>query len=188
LNNNLYLMKRIVLISLIAVCYPVILAAQQDTVYRIFKTRIILNYPQAKDYGILYAVKDSAVVLAGYASRRDLLAGNIYATTIDYKNIAIIKTRNKNSVIYRTLAGLAIGTAVGALIGYSQGDDPQCEYFCLFQMTARDKAGVGGFLGGFTGASIGALCGLITINIPINGNLQKFKENRDRLRKYAFTH
>jgi hypothetical protein len=181
-------MKRIILISLIALCYPVLVTAQQDTAYRMFKTRIILNYPQAKDNGILYAVKDSAVVLAGYASRIDLLAGNIYTKTIDYKNIAVIKTRNKNSVLYRTLAGLAIGTAVGALIGYSQGDDPQCEYFCLFQMTARDKAGIGAVLGGVTGASIGALCGLITINIPINGNLQKFRENRGRLKKYAFAH
>jgi hypothetical protein len=56
--------------------------------------------------------------------------------------------------------GMLAGVLVGATIGYASGSD-QCppDSFCLFQLTAGDKALFGAMAFGLTGAVLGGLSG-----------------------------
>jgi hypothetical protein len=65
--------------------------------------------------------------------------------------------------------GILVGGGVGAVVGYAQGDDPQCEpgTFICFRMRAQDKAMldglIGGGIGGIAGAIIGGIIGSETV-------------------------
>jgi hypothetical protein len=41
---------------------------------------------------------------------------------------------------------------------------------------------------GLIGTGIGGMIGAMRIIIPINGNLVKFKENKEMLKQYSYTH
>jgi hypothetical protein len=182
-------MKKHVIITLLLMYVPFLLPAQQDTVPKIYKTWITLNDNSKEVKGILYEIKDSSIVVTNSLSRSDLLYGNFNITIIDYGNINIVKNRRNNRVLFGFLGGITLGFATGAIIGYSQGDD-QCPInkWCIFQMTARDKASVGGILGALAGAGIGTIMGLVKIKIPISGNFEKFNKNKSRLKKYSYIH
>jgi|GEM_PF-3206564 len=59
------------------------------------------------------------------------------------------------------VAGLT-GIAIGATVGYASGDD-KCASWCIFEFTAREKAGIGalflGSLGVVLGGALGAVAG-----------------------------
>ena len=182
-------MKKFVFIAVILLCIPFLSSAQEDNIPKIYKAWITLNNNSPEVKGVLYDIKDSSISLTNSFSfsGADYLSGNFKLTTINYNNIYRIKTRRNNSVVAGVLLGTSAGVITGAIIGGSQGDDPPCASFiCLFRMTAKDKALLGGVLGAFAGAGVGALSGLITIKIPINGNIQTFNKNKDRLRKYSY--
>jgi hypothetical protein len=59
--------------------------------------------------------------------------------------------------------GFLGGAAVGAVIGYADGDDecdPNDGHWCLFTMTAGEKAVLGGAVFGVLGGALGGLIGL----------------------------
>jgi hypothetical protein len=72
--------------------------------------------------------------------------------------------------------GALIGAGTGAVMGLASGDD-QCEGFCLFQMTAEEKAVVGGILMGSLGGLVGLVVGAVrgSRDVYSFGNEQQFK-------------
>ena len=194
-------MKRLSFLVLYIFCNQFFCNGQEDTlpkVYkspaletnfqkpRIYRTRVTLNNYTGKVTGVLYEIKDSSVLIANSYLHRDYSSGNFNIESVDYSNIRFINTRNKNSIINRALAGIIPGVLTGALIGAIQGDDPPCSGWCLFWMSAEDKAALGGVTGAFAGFLIGGLSGLITIKIPINGDINIFNKNKEQLKKYSY--
>lgn len=80
-------------------------------------------------------------------------------TSIPYSNLEMVRVRRKGATGRSILIGALIGFATGAAIGLADGDDEN-RGFCIFCLTAGEKALVfgagGGLLGGITGAIIGA--------------------------------
>lgn len=180
-------MKKPFVIILLIMCIPLLIHAQEDTLYkpRIYKTWITTTN-NTEIQGVLYEIEDSAVLITNSLVYKDYKSGNFNKESLDLYNIGIIETRNKNSIINRSIIGLITGAALGAALGYASGDDPPCQYLCIFWFSAEDKARVGGTIGGISGAGIGALIGLIKVKIPINGSFQTFSKNKDRLKKYSY--
>lgn len=58
------------------------------------------------------------------------------------------------------LAGIGIGAGIGAIAGYSNGNDRSCDIICF---TARDKALIGGTFLGLVGAIVGGLVALVEV-------------------------
>jgi hypothetical protein len=59
--------------------------------------------------------------------------------------------------------GLLAGVTFGVVAGLAAGDDPPCapENFCIFRLSAGDKAAISGVVAGLTGALSGALIGAL---------------------------
>lgn len=179
-------MKKLLLSLVIFLSIPFLSVAQEDSLPVVYRTWITVNNNLQRIEGILYGIKDSSIFITNSFSRTDCLSGNFSGTTIGYNFINNVKVRRNNSVIVGSFLGAAVGFGTGAIIGASQGDDPPCQYICIFQMTAGEKALFNGTLCTIPGAIIGALIGGIKIKIPINGSIQTFNKNKERLRKYSF--
>jgi hypothetical protein len=69
--------------------------------------------------------------------------------------------RSRSAALGRGLGfGFLAGAAVGAMLGYADGDDECAEGdWCILDLSAGDKAVVGGAVIGGLGAAIGALVG-----------------------------
>ncbi|MGE0399400.1 MAG: hypothetical protein AB7T06_21990 [Kofleriaceae bacterium] len=75
------------------------------------------------------------------------------------------------------LTGAGIGAGLGVLVGLADGDDPPCDdsghSWCLFNMTAGEKAILGGILlgglGSIVGLAIGAVHGSDTVYTTQSG-------------------
>lgn len=182
-------MKRVLLIIAILIQASHFLAAQADSVPSVYRAWILFNNQSEKFKGLLYDIKDSSLILTNSYSHSDYQSGSYETTVIDYRDIFIIKVRKNKNVLYGFLGGLSIGFLTGAIIGGIQGDDIcPTGHWCLFQMTAGEKAMVGGILGGLSGSIIGTLVGGIKINIPINGRADAFDSARRRLKSYSYLH
>lgn len=182
-------MKTFLLAGLILFSVSFLSTAQKDSIQGIYKTWVTLNDNSQKIRGMLYETKDSSIVLTNSLSRSSLLRGGFGLTIIDYRNIAIIKNRKNNRVLYSFLGGITLGFAVGAFIGYSQGDDTcPADKWCIFQMTARDKLFAGGALGAILGAGTGTAIGLVKVKIPIFGNFEKYNNSKTMLKNYSYIH
>jgi hypothetical protein len=150
----------------------------------------------ARIKGLLYDVKDSAVLVAPRMSRQLLAEANFQNLEIEYDQIQTMKLRRKGNPGRWFGIGFVAGFAAGMIRGYIEGDDPPCtpaSYVGLFgfpslchQRTAMDKGlsyGVGyALLGGI----IGPIIGSFKIKIPLNGSKQKFRAEFNRLEKYSY--
>jgi hypothetical protein len=179
-------MKKIVFISVVLLCIPYLSFAQEKSP---LKSRIYNTWIEPARYGtkdILYQVKDSSLIVADsfdwdYSKDK----GKVTLKEIGYRNIEIIKIRSKRAIITGTVSCTIIGGFLGAGIGYMSGDD---SHNYIFWLTAEQKSLIGGIIGGLSGAAIGALIGSIRITIPINRNIVNFNNNKERLRKYSYSH
>lgn len=123
----------------------------------------------------LLEIKDSSVVI-----RKSL---TMPESDIPVFNIILIKTKKKNSVVKGLLIGAVSGFAIGGLIGLASGDDPEDEFLAW---TAEEKALILGAYFATAGTGIGAVYGAtFRFKIPINGDIELFKRNKDKLRKFA---
>lgn len=81
---------------------------------------------------------------------------------------SVVRVTDKR-ILRGAAEGLGIGAGIGALggivLGLADGDDPPCQdgSWCLFHMTAGEKAAAGGIvfgaLGGLVGLAAGAIVG-----------------------------
>jgi hypothetical protein len=181
-------MKKLVFIAVILLSIPFLSTAQEDTIPKIYRAWITLNNNSPEVKGVLFETKDSSISITNSFSRSDYLSGNFNVTTIYYNNIYKINARRNNSVIAGFFLGAAAGAITGAIIGGSKGDDVcPAHHLCLFQMTAGQKAALG-TLCSIPGATTGMIIGQIRIKIPINGSIQTFHKNKERLKKYSYLH
>jgi hypothetical protein len=112
--------------------------------------------------GYLSSISDTSVYISslpvkfnGYVNPNSNVRG------ISYNQIYDVRLRRKGSTAKGLLIGAIAGAAVGVIIGYAGGNDFE-KYpnsWCLFCLTAGQKAEVGGFVFGSIGASIGGLIG-----------------------------
>ena len=187
-------MKKFI-VTAVVLCFFYSLSGQEDSSrlqktekekkFKIYKTWISFNKePKVWNgaLGVLYEINDSSIIVSNSLVKKDYSTGNFKLSKINYNNIDYVKLRAKNNVGKGALIGTISGLLIGGFLGYVSGDDnPEG----LFAMTAGDKAVVAGVGLAICGAAIGALCGLIQIKIPINGNLENFNRNKNKLKKYT---
>ncbi|MCK4407749.1 MAG: hypothetical protein KAV44_08750 [Bacteroidales bacterium] len=190
-NEILNLIKRynkVPVIALIVLCCLNSLNAQ-DTFQKIkiYRTWVSLNSEPFKIKGVLYEVKDSSILVSRSVVIQDYSTDSFEIAKLNINNIETIKTRRKNSIGKGVLIGAVSGLVVGVLIGLIDGDDPPCpsgSWICL-RYTAGQKALMAGVPLAVSGAGIGALIGSIKVKIPINGNINNYNRNKNKLRKYT---
>jgi len=119
--------------------------------------------------GWLYGFTDSAM----------LLSSNRLVQPYSYRDMARIELHRKGVVWKSTLAGLGIGLATGALLGFISGDDPKEQWFAL---TAGEKAVAAGLLGGTVGSLIGLVVGVAAHRtFTIGGDRKKYERMRSKV-------
>jgi outer membrane lipoprotein SlyB len=73
------------------------------------------------------------------------------------------RTDHVKGALQGTGIGLLAGAAIGGIVGYSAGDDPECsgeDWFC-FSFTAKEKATFGAVYVGLPAAAVGLVAGAI---------------------------
>ena len=188
-------MKKLLLLLVVFLCIPFLTVAQYES--KMYKTWITVG-GGGKMRGTLYQTKDSSIVIANSFNRLVLKSGNFDLSTVDFKNIYLIETREDNVVSKElwkgALAGFLTGAIAGIISGFVSGDDVCEGTFCIFRFSAEQKALMGGLVFGIIGLPVGAgVKAIITssslkITIPISGNYERFNENKERLKEYSYTH
>jgi ethanolamine transporter EutH len=135
-------------------------------------------------------VADSSVLVANslnrsMASRKDLSTGSFNVSIADYNDIYIVKVRRTNSVPRGLLTFALVGASLGAIIG-AMVYEPPSGYGMSFSQA--ECAGIGAVAGTICSIPVGVLVGSIKIKIPINGNINTFNQNRNKLKKYSYMH
>ena len=106
---------------------------------------------------------------------------------IDASNIGIIKIRRKGKVGKGIVFGALVGFGTGLVIGFASGDDPDrtIEFFgtqTIKGTKASEKALGLGFTGALIGSGVGAVIASGKEKISINGDINNYKTNLEKLR------
>ncbi len=176
------IMKYINVFALIVLCCINSLNAQ-DTIQKIkiYRTWVSLNSEPFKIKGVLYEIKDSSILVSSSVVIQDYSTDKFEIVKLHINNIETIKTRRKNNIGRGVLIGAITGFAVGCFIGLIDGDDPPNTFL---GMTAEEKALFAGVPLAVGGAGIGALIGSIKVKIPINGSINSYNRNKNKLGEY----
>jgi len=182
-------MKFINVIALIILCGLNSLNAQ-DSIQKIkiYRTWVSLNSEPFKIKGVLYEIKDSSILVSSSVVIHDYSTDRFEMVELHINNIETIKNRRNNNIGKGVLIGAITGFAVGGLIGLISGDDPPCTagLACIFypSLSAEEKALMAGVPLAVGGAGIGALIGSIKVKIPINGSINSYNRNKNKLGEY----
>ena len=176
-------MKTINVIILVVFCCLSSIHAQETIKKnKIYKTWVTLNSEPFKVKGFLYEVNDSSISVVDFGMMKEYSTDRFQVANLHINDIEKIKTRRNNSIGRGILIGAATGFVVGGLIGLFDGDDPAGT---LMAWTAGEKAIMAGGTLSIGGAVIGGLIGLLKVRIPIDGSMNKFNRNRNKLNKYS---
>lgn len=171
------------LVIIVLLCIFHIASAQKDSMkLKHYQTWIHFNNNLKTLRGQLNEVKDSSLSVSQFVNSKSYYLNK--PIKINYDNIERIQIRRNRNKGRGALIGGLTGAAFGGLIGHYQGDDDSGPHSIGLSFTAKDKAQIGGVMGLLSGAFVGSLFGSIKINIPINGNFDKFQQHRDKLKKY----
>jgi len=131
---------------------PAIRAGEIPTLEPGAKTRLTVK---ENENGTGVIRKTSGTVIeAGHESITLKEDGTDTPLVVPREDILILETRvQEGRKIRGTLIGLGVGGAMGAVVGYSGGDDPPG----IMSMSAGAKAGVGAVVFGLLGAIFGAV-------------------------------
>ena len=145
----------------------------------------IIDSQKGSNKGILYSVTDSTLIIISeldfYRFKNNV---DFQKTTISFNQIDKIKISKKNH-FWRSFGITTIaGAAIGAISGYSSGDDKQG----YVGFKAKEKAVISGVGGTIIGALTGTVIGLIKINIPIDKQYVSFSRKKDYLLKRSLSH
>jgi hypothetical protein len=163
-------------------------AQDKDSKIKIYRTWVTLNETPYKAEGVLYQIKDSAVILSNSRLINDYKTGNYNLTDFYVNSIQTIKIRKNYRVGNGMWQGALVGLVFGGMIGLMQGDDDKCNsssFGGCVSFSAGEKALIFGGPTALLGAGIGAIFGSPKIEIPINGNKQKYKSNKEKLNNYT---
>jgi len=148
------------------------------------KYDIHLNNSQLMSSGYIYEFRDTSLL---FVKDWDDLVQKKFNEIPASKIFTIKKKVNKR------LRGMctygALGFALGATIGYTQGDD-RCKsgQLCIFIFSKEEKAIGYGFLIGLVGAISGIIKGIEGKSYPIYYNLENFTKQKKKLIKYQILH
>ena len=133
---------------------------QKGKTYKAWAT--LMNDTKVK--GILYSANEEGILLMDYT----LVDTVAY---LDHAKIDVLKLRKKGNVGKGAWIGAISGAAIGAIIGFSSGDDPEG---AILGATAEQKAlGIGLGLA-VPGTGIGALIGSGKKKYVLNGDSNKY--------------
>jgi len=182
-------MKTIISIAFIGLCCLNSLNAQDsiqtkdnNQKIKIFRIWVSLKSDPYKIKGVLYEVKDSSVFVSNSLVIQDYSVDKYEVTKLHIADIETIKIRRKNRIGNGVLIGSLTGFVVGGIVGLVDGDDPPGT---LLRLDAEDKAIMMGVPLAVIGAGIGALFGSSKITIPINGSMDNYNRNKEKLRTYS---
>ncbi|GHA74456.1 thiamine pyrophosphate-dependent enzyme [Pontibacter akesuensis] len=137
--------------------------------------------------GALIEVQDSAIriVQRVYIRKNSIVSTNA-SMVVPVSSISKIQVRKKGKVARGVLLGALGGMAVGAIVGYASGDDT-CPpgSWCLFQLSAGDKAVIGGVTGIGPGMALGALASSGKKTTIINGDQTLYTNARHQLQSFV---
>ena len=171
-------MKLVIITTLLLCCCLGSLKAQDyGKKNNKFKTWITLLDEPYEVNGILYALKDSSILLSNYKTYSEFIVDNNPTIELRVDNISLIETRKRNRMTKGIIIGAVSGFAVGGLIGLARGDD--------MDSSAGEKAIKGGISLAIPGALIGMLVGTVKVSIPIDGNLSIYKKLKKDLHQYS---
>jgi hypothetical protein len=177
-------MKKLIFITAILQFSSTFLSAQDDTISnsKIYIAWIKLNDGHTLS-GALYQTNDSSVQIANPYTKKVLLSGNYNIERIYFNNIRLIKIRAKEKAGkgFMFTLGATGGALIGAIIGYSLGNDPYAGGY-----TAGDKAILGGMIGLLPGGLIGIQFGASKKKIPVIGSIYNFNLSKELLRIYSY--
>ena len=134
--------------------------------------------------GYLRMIDDSTLFLS--TEKKHLLFHAILNDTnerLNYYNIKLVTTSNGKHRWPSFAICTVTGTAIGALVGHSAGDDPP-KPWDFFRLTASDKAWIGGFLGICVGSLVGVLISKSITNrrrFAIFRKKELFREMKDQI-------
>jgi len=174
-------MKTRLLIASIILCSCMNSMNAQDPVTRdmIYKTTVrILSDPSFNCYGALYEVNDSSIAIS---SRRlkDYNLGKVETLRFPVGDLKLIYTNKPGNGGKGARIGAISGVALGALFGLAAKDAGMLGAggSMLFY------ASFGLVIGTPTGFIVGKIAG--HKRIPINGSMDEFNLNKDKLKDYA---
>ena len=133
--------------------------------------------------GDMYKTLDDSLIL----SKNDLLNLKTYAV----KDIEEIQLRSKSKVKRGLVTGAAIGLFIGGLIGLLQPEDnpsynSSSQFnFDLFRFNRTEKTIICGVTGLTLGTLVGGFNGRLKISVPINGDINKYRLVRDKLKSIS---
>lgn len=141
----------------------------------------IIDSPKKNNKGILYSVTDSTLIIISELDYCRFFKNNLefQKTTISFYQIDKIKISKKNHFWRSFVVATIAGATIGAISGYSAGDDKQS----YVGFKAKEKAVIAGVGGTLIGAFTGTIIGLIQINIPINKQYLLFSRKKEYLAK-----
>jgi len=158
----------------------------QDTIPKLKLYKSWIYMQQGKPYkiiGVLYEFKDSTILISNSFKIKDYQSNNFETQEISIQNIKEIEFRKNNNVGKGAWIGALSGLVVGTILGYSMGDTKNS--FNYLSFSAEQNAVIWGVGFTFLGAAVGAVIGSTTIQIPINGSMDNYKSNYDKLNNYG---
>jgi len=154
----------------------------QETINRnmIYRTTILLiSDPSFHCYGALYEVNDSSISISSHGIKD--YDGPQEVTEVYIDDIKLINTRKSFNIRKGLLFGAASGFVIGGLTGLIEGGHSNW----FGSQTAWENAFETGAGFMILGAITGALVGSTKIKIPINGSMDNYNRNKDRLKGYS---
>jgi hypothetical protein len=141
-----------------------------------FKITIIDHEKQEKIKGILYHANDSSLVVISdidyYRYKNNL---DFQKQIIPFSNMDNILISKKNHFLRSLCFGTFTGVGIGAIVGYTAGDDKSGG---LLLFTAKQKALFTGAEGAVNGSIVGVFIGSMQVDIPIHKRYDKFEKKR----------
>ena len=135
--------------------------------------------------GFLYQVNDSSIMLSNSSSVENYTLGNFNfsVSEIDVIDIQMIHIKVKKRTKNGALIGAVSGMVVGLVWGLAENSSSSSYYVDIGEDWWSPAGGA--IIGGAVGAVGGALIGSIGINIPLNGSMDNYKQNKAKLAKYS---
>ena len=184
-------MNRSLLFVMMLIAIPLVTSGQCDTckVKLYFSWYSINNTGKIQSDVFTYEFADSSVTVV---AKNKYEVGSIPDITdlqvIPVKSINEMSFRRKGKPGIGAIAGGITGALAGVLIGFARGSS-YIDYDIY--ISAGFKAICFGFAWAGLGVGLGAAIGQAKTNIPINGDIENYRQARSRVQKYSiryYTH
>jgi hypothetical protein len=151
----------------------------QDTALKTAVYRAYVYHPhRLRTKGYLVTITDSSLYIS--QNKMPLNFGRVNLSNLekfDYKSLTQVKVATPHGKGNALIIGAAAGIVIGAIIGYSGGNDSG-----WFGLTAGGKAFIGGIIGGGVGCLVGGIVSTGTeTRYFINGEWQSLQDMKNSL-------